>query len=109
VTDDMVIHDLYHWKRWPMMLAGARPGEELSLARLRRVVCDGATTPEAERHGEVWLRTFISYCERGGVGVLRFRSDGTYVLELANPLPSIAEAMERVESSWPELEQTQAD
>jgi hypothetical protein len=87
------------------MLAGTRPGEEVELARVRRIVCAGATPNDAERYGEHWLTSFLDFCERSGIGTLRVRPDGGYALALTDPLPSCEQAWERVQASWPPLDQ----
>jgi hypothetical protein len=99
--EEAIIDDFFHWKRWPSMLSEVSAGEELDLPRLRRIVCESASTPDTERYGEEWLGSFISYCERGGIGRLRLRADGSYALKLADPLPSVEEAFARVEAAWP--------
>jgi hypothetical protein len=99
--DDTIIDDVFHCNRWEGMLADAAPGEELELVRVRRMVCAGAAVPDVARHGRHWLSSFLDYCERGGIGSLRARSDGSYTLVLADPLPSRSEAWERVAATWP--------
>lgn len=100
-----IFNDLHYWQRWPGMLGDIVPGEELELSRVWRIVCEGAASCDAERDGEAWLVGFIDFCERGGVAVLKARSDGSYVLVLADPLPSLDEAWSRITVGWPELEQ----
>jgi hypothetical protein len=98
---DTIIDDVFHCNRWEGMLAGTSPGEELELGRVRRIACGGAAVQDVARHGHHWLSSFLDYCERGGIGSLRSRSDGSYTLVLADSLPSRAEAWERVAATWP--------
>src|SRR5690348_10291948 len=109
VSDDTFIHDLYYGNRWEQMLAHAAPGEELELAEVHQIVCAGAAPSDVKRLGESWLASFLSYCERGGIGSLCAHSDGTYTLVLAQPLPTPAEAWARVGGTWPELDAGPSD
>ena len=102
-TDGAIFYDHSYGNRWKGMLAGVAPGEELELTRVKRIVCAGASAADAQRHGESWLGAFLSFCERGRIGSLQSHSDGSYTLVLSDPLPSGAEAWERIEASWPEL------
>jgi hypothetical protein len=96
-----IFDDLTHWHRWPGMLAGCRPGEHAELERVNQIVCRGASPSDAERHGEHWLVSFLDFCERAGIGEIHMRGDGSFVLVLADPLPSEQTAWKRIESSWP--------
>src|SRR5262249_51249013 len=96
--ENTIIDDLWHRGRWQAMLAGSPPGEQLELASVRQIACAGASTGDIERHGEAWTASFLSFAERAGIGLLKLRSDGSHVLVLADPLPSEAEAWERVQT-----------
>jgi hypothetical protein len=95
--DSSIIDDLWHWRRWPAILAGIAPGEELEMSRVRALVCGDEGGIDVEH----WVTTFIDFCERGAIGDLRLRADGRYVFALADPLPTVDEAWRRVEASWP--------
>jgi hypothetical protein len=104
-----IFDDLSHWHRWPRMLAGCRPGEQLELERVKQIVCGGASPSDAERHGEHWVTSFLDFCERGRIAQLYARADGSFVLVLSDPLPTEEQAWERVEATWPELEREMSD
>jgi hypothetical protein len=63
--------------------------------------CAGADASSVARHSRYWLETFLDFCERGGIGSLQSRSDGSYSLVLFDPLPSESVIWERIMATWP--------
>jgi hypothetical protein len=97
MIESTIIDDIWHWRRWPGMLAGIEPGAELEMAQVRTLVCGDARDIDVEH----WVTTFIDYCERGAIAELRLRTDGRYVLALVDPLPTVEDAWLHADASRP--------
>lgn len=93
-----IIDDVANMRHLPEVLALA--GErELPLGRLRRMACGQASRADVDEYGARWTSTLIDLLERGGVGRLERREDGSVVFVFASELPSADEAWDRAFAS----------
>ena len=89
-----IIDDVANRKHLPEVLALASEGE-LPLGRLRRLACGTATRATIDELGDRWTMSLVDLLERGGVGRLERRGDGSIVFVFCDELQTAAEAWDR--------------
>jgi hypothetical protein len=94
VSASSIIDDVANWRHLAEALALAGEGE-LPLEQLRRMACGQATRGDVDEYGDHWTRTLVDLLERGGIGRLERRADGSIVFVFADELPTADEAWDR--------------
>jgi hypothetical protein len=94
LSSSTIFDDVANRPLLPRVLALAAE-QEVPLARLREIAVGSATATDAERLGDKWTISLIDLLERGNVGTLVRRDNGSVTFRFVDDVPSAEAAWAR--------------